>query len=88
MAHGKGSRKRNKDKRLASKLAKKQAMRAAWDLISGTSANRKKKVNRTIKSKSRFGSARLKLVDHPYGRCGNLACNKCYPEYPTTNIPY
>lgn len=67
----------SKKKRLAKKRARREANKRKYQELAQLGMNTKSKRFRK-NSKSRHNI----LVDHPDGRCGNLACNKCHPEYP------
>lgn len=48
MAHGKQSRKRQREKRLGAKRARRAALQAVWDALKGSGKNKKKKNTNSI----------------------------------------
>lgn len=61
-----------KNKRLTAKRAKKAAQKARYQKYAELGQNTKSKRNR------RGGAKTAKMIDHPNGRCGNPACEKCF----------
>lgn len=92
MAHGKGSRKRARDKRLNAKRAMRASRQALWESLRGTSRNKKKKTNQVSGQASVFASVlamvRVKIngvwqtaerMVHGGPNCGNIGCKRCSP---------
>ena len=73
----KKTRKIQHDKRLAKKRAFKAANKAHFLELKRLGQN--KKSFRQLKS-TRLGKKRS-AESHLQGRCGNLGCKRCYPEY-------
>jgi hypothetical protein len=67
----------NKEKNLQAKRARKSANRAKYAALMASGRNGKsyRAVKAGKKSRKKVG------VDHPNGRCGNLACKKCFPVF-------
>jgi len=62
-----------KEKRLKEKRIRKATMQAKYKKFAELGQNTKSK--RSVKGK-RGRTARIQ--DHPHGKCGNPACNKCF----------
>jgi len=60
-------------KRLAQKRARKAAMQAQYQKYAEMGKNQKSKRNRS--KNARKG---ITTVSHPYGKCGNPGCTKCF----------
>lgn len=67
----------NKEKNLQAKRARKAANRAKYAAL--MTAGRNGKSYRSVKAGKK--KRRMASVDHPNGRCGNVACKKCFPVF-------
>lgn len=77
MAHGKVSRKKNRDKQLAKKKARREANQAKYQALAAEGKNKKSK-------RHTLGNRRKKQIigkhEHRDGYCGNLACRQCFTK--------
>jgi len=69
----KNAKAQSKKRRLDEKRARKAAQRARYERYRLDGRNTKSK---RAKSQNKRGK-RAKTVDHPEGKCGNVACIKC-----------
>lgn len=69
----KNAKTKNKIKRDAAKRARKAAKQLQYQKWAEQGKNTKSK-----RFMSRVKSIRCSTVSHPYGRCGNPACDKCF----------
>lgn len=71
----KSSKKRQKEKRLILKRARKAANKARFEELKRLGQNSKSKRYLSKRKKRRLA----KTVSHPEGSCGNIGCVKCDP---------
>ncbi len=74
MAHGRQSRLRNREKRMAIKASRKAANKALYasKIAAGT--------NCKVKGRSMVKRRIISTVSHPEGMCGNIGCRTCNPS--------
>lgn len=74
---GKTARKNNRAHWRQKRASEKAARRAEYQSKVNT--------DRNFKSKTSFNSKnnknKMRARTHPYGRCGNLGCSKCFPQF-------
>lgn len=78
----KKSKKIQKEKNLQKKRTRKVANRAKYDDLRDSGKN-------SISLRSRHSSKinkKMRVINHPDGFCGNLACSKCYSQYEKDKI--
>lgn len=76
MAHGKVSRKKNRDSNLAKKKARREANQAHWQKLAEQGKNKKSK-RFTLSGRRKRKSITKHMHPNGFG-CGNLACYNCY----------
>lgn len=74
----KKAKKASKEKNLQQKRARRLTNRARFQAMALAGQNSKSKHARSVNRLTR----KIKMVDHPNGHCGNVACVKCYPNVP------
>lgn len=77
MAHGKVSRKKNRDQNLAKKKARREANQTKWQAMAAEGKNKKSKRS-TLSGRRKRHSITKHMHPNGFG-CGNLACYHCYP---------
>lgn len=75
----KTSKKKNKQKNLMAKRARRQANKARYQKMRESGQNTKSVRARGVNKLNR----KANRVDHPDGHCGNVACKKCFPTFST-----
>ena len=73
----KKSKNLNREKRLQKKRAIKTANKARYAELKRIGQNGKSK--RFLRNSKKHKLVRI--IDHPDGFCGNIACKKCFPMY-------
>lgn len=76
----KKSKKASKAKNLQRKRARRAANQARYQAMALVGQNTKSKRARHINKQTR----KVSMIDHPEGRCGNIACTKCFPNIDRT----
>lgn len=76
MAHGKVSRKKNREKRLNQKRAARSANAAVYAERIRLGRNTKSHRVRLQAKRSR----KVRKVSHSAGPCGNIGCARCHPD--------
>jgi len=71
---------KNREKRLQEKRNRKAANKARYAELRRLGINGKSK--RFLKNTKKT----VKIIDHPNGHCGNLACSKCFPEFNSPSV--
>lgn len=72
---GKQAKMRNRLKWRQKRASEKAAKRAAYASKIAAGRNEMKKTN------TKPGQKRMRPRTHPYGRCGNIGCIKCFPQF-------
>ena len=72
---GKQSKIRSRAKQRQKRASEKAARRAAYAAKIAAGRNEMKKTNSTP------GQKKMRPRTHPYGRCGNIGCIKCSPQF-------
>lgn len=69
----KSSKANSKQKRLLEKRKRKQANKARYEALKQAGQNTK-----SVRARAQNRNTKLvKMIDHPDGNCGNIACKKC-----------
>lgn len=68
----KTSKKATKKKNMAAKRARKDAQRARYKKFAEMDQNKKSKRSTSKKRKTAM------MTNHPFGKCGNIGCEKCF----------
>ena len=75
----KKSKKASKEKNMQRKRAAKAANKAKYQAMALAGQNTKSKRARGTNKNNK----KVSTVDHKDGRCGNVACKKCFPNFST-----